>query len=334
MISVALIGYGYWGPNLLRNLVESGECESIYCCDFDVTKLQEINRKYPNVITSQDPENIFKNSDIHAVVIATPTDTHFNLAQKALENQKDVLIEKPMVATVEEAKNLISLAKKTKRILMIDHTFLFNDAVIKIKQLLKKGAIGDVLYVESNRVNLGLLRKDVNVIYDLASHDFAIIQYLLEIAPRKVYCHTQTYFGKQEEVAFVHVEYKDKMFANINVSWLSPLKKRELIIVGTKRMVVYDDINPSEKIRIYDKGVTVLKELVKDEEQLKIGYRSGDVWMPKTDVVEPLSLLIKEFVNSVKTRKTPKSDGRFGMEIVKLVESSTNSARTGESVLL
>jgi len=239
---------------------------------------------------------------------------------------KDVLIEKPMVLSGREADELLEIAKKNKRIVMVDHTFLYNSAVLQIKKLIDGGEIGDILYMDSVRANLGLFQKDVNVVYDLASHDFSIIQYLLGSKPISVSAHGDSHFGKQEDVAYIMARYSRKTFAHVHVSWLSPAKVRRFLVIGTKKMVVYDDMESSEKIKVYDKGV-FFEQKGKAVQQLKIGYRSGDVWIPKIDVVEPLSSLVNDFINSVEKRTTPVSSGRLGGEVVSILEQATKSIR-------
>ncbi|MBI4058786.1 Gfo/Idh/MocA family oxidoreductase [Candidatus Microgenomates bacterium] len=329
---VALVGYGYWGPNLLRNLFDNSGCEVVYCCDKDQNKLKAVKKRYPSIEVTTDFDQVVKDSTIHGIVLATPTITHFPLAKKAAEHGKDVLIEKPMTLDCSHAWQLVKVARKHKRILMVDHTFLFNDAVTRIKEIIDGKELGDILYIDSVRVNLGLFQKDSNVIFDLATHDFSIINYLLGAHPKSVYAHGRVHFGQHEDVAYVFAEYLKNISASVHISWLSPAKIRRMLIVGTKKMIVYDDIEPTEKVRIYDKGVIIPKKL-RELEDAKIGYRTGDVWLPKVNVVEPLSLLVQDFLNAIETRKEPKSSGTFGAQIVEILESATKSARTGRKVV-
>lgn len=329
---IALVGYGYWGPNLLRNLLETPGCEVVYCCDQDKEKLKVLLDRYPHLAFTADTIRVIRDPVIDAIVLATPTRTHFPLAEMALNAGKDVLIEKPMTETAEQAKKLVELAKKNKRIIMVDHTFLFNDAVVKIKKILDSGTMGNMLYIDAVRVNLGLFQKDTNVIYDLASHDFSIIGYLLGQDPKSIYTNSQTHFGNHENVAYIYTEYPNNVSVHVHVSWLSPVKIRRMLIVGTKKMIVYDDIEPTEKIRIYDKGV-VAEELPKrEEEEIRIGYRTGDVLLPKVDVIEPLSVLTKKFVHALHSREIDKSSGEFGAKIVEILENATLSTRTGKKM--
>lgn len=332
MKRVALIGYGYWGPNLLRNLFDAESCEVAYCCDLSKERLKLAKKRYPSVNTTTDIDEVMNDKSVDGVIIATPTRTHFQLAQKALMSGKDVLIEKPMVMNVKEAKVLINLANKKKRIVMVDHTFLFNDAVMRVKKLIDDGELGDIIYIDSVRANLGLFQPDVNVIYDLASHDFSIIQYLLGKNPISIQATGKSHFNKQEDIAYVTAEYPNNIMAHVHISWLSPLKVRRMFIIGTKKMIVYDDTEPAEKIRIYDKGVTTQTDDSVIAEQIKIGYRSGDVWLPKIDVIEALGLLINEFVESMETRKQPKSGGKFVQTVMEMLEAATTSIRSDRKV--
>lgn len=334
MVNLALIGYGYWGPNLLRNLFEGSNCNVLYCCDRDIDQLQKAKKRYPSISITTDPEQIFSDNQVQAIILATPTKTHFPLAKRAIENGKDVLIEKPMTMSFEEADGLVSLAKKLGRIIMVDHTFLFNDAILKIKKLMDGGELGDIIYIDSVRANLGLFQKDVNVIFDLASHDISIIQYLLGTNPLSVSAFGQSHFGSQEDVAYITVNYPKKIFAHVHVSWLSPVKVRRMFIVGTKKMIVYDDTESAEKVRLYDKGVVYEDVLAKDIEQIKIGYRSGDVWLPKVEIIEPLGVLINEFVKSIDKREARVSSGQFGSEVMRILESATISCRRNKKVRL
>lgn len=331
---IALVGYGYWGPNLLRNFSNIPGAEVVYCCDKDITRLKEARKKFPFVITTTNYEEILKDNDLSAVVIATPTKYHFELARLALEAGKDVLIEKPMTQKLKEAKDLILLANEKKRIIMVDHTFIFNEAVKKVKEIIESGDIGDVLYIDSTRTNLGLFQGDVNVVYDLAPHDFSIIQYLLNKAPKTVQATGKSHYNKQEDVAYIMAEYSNGVTAHVHVSWLSPLKVRTMTVVGTKKMIVYDDMNFTEKIKIYDKGVKIEKTPATMLQEVRVGYRSGDISIPNipnTDR-EALSEMAKEFVDAITTRRKPLSDAELGKDIVNILEKTNKSILTGERI--
>lgn len=333
MKKIALIGYGYWGPNILRNLYDTPNCQVVYCCDQDKEKLKLVKKRFPDITTTTDFDEVIKNQEIDGIVIATPTKTHYPLAKKAILSGKDVLIEKPMTLDSKQAWDLVRLAKKNERMIMVDHTFLFSESVIKIKKILEKGDIGEILYIDAVRTNLGLFQSDSNVIFDLATHDFSIINYLLDSFPQNVQAQGQTHFGKHEDVAYITAQYPKKISVHIHVSWLSPVKIRQMLIVGSKRMIAYDDIEPTEKIRIYDKGVIAPKE-GEELQEVKIGYRSGDVWLPKINVIEPLTSTLKEFIMAIGSRKESKSNGEFGARIVDILVASTKSTRLGKKVEL
>ncbi len=269
------------------------------------------------------------------VIIATPTRTHFSLAQKALRAGKHVLIEKPMTMSFDEAKQLVVLGASLKKIVMVDHTFLFNDAVIKIRNLIKKGSLGKILYIDSVRANLGLFQSDVNAVFDLASHDFSIIQFLLDAKVQSINATGKAHYNNQEDVAYIIAQYPQDIMAHIHVSWLSPLKIRRMLIVGTKKMVMYDDTEQAEKVKVYDKGV-VMNVTDQLAEQIKVNYRSGDVWLPKIDIIEPLGMLINTYVTAMtqKYKKEIKSGGSFPLNIMEILEASTKSMRSGRKVTL
>lgn len=334
MKRVALIGYGYWGPNLLRNLFETKDCEVAYCCDLSIDKLYLAKKRYPSVNITTDMELVINDETVDAILIATPTKTHFPIAEKILLAGKDILIEKPMAMNLREAKKLTELAKKKGKIIMVDHTFLFNNAVLKVKDLIADGELGEILYIDSVRTNLGLFQPDVNVVFDLATHDFSIIQFLLESKPISVQATGKSYFNKRESIAYITVSYPKNILAHIHVSWLSPLKIRRMLIIGTKKMVVYDEDKPSEEIRIYDKGVIVEETYLQVEKQAKISYRSGDILLPKVNVVEPLGILIDIFIKAISSREIPRSSGDSALDVMAALEASTNSLKTGRKVKL
>jgi len=336
MTKVALVGYGYWGPNLLRNFYETPNCEVLYCCDKDTSRLKLVRKRYPSVILTSSFTDILKDEEVDAVIIAVPNKLHYKMAKQVIEAGKDVLIEKPMTLTAKEARDLTTTAKRKKRIVMVDHVFLFTQAVRKLKQIIDSGKIGEIVYIDSVRVNLGLFQKDSNVIYDLATHDISILKYLLGKDPNTVSCTGKSYFGRYEEVAYLHLDYPGKMSCHVHVSWLSPLKVRRMMIVGTKKMVVYDDVETSEKIKIYDKGIMVdgLKGAPKKARLVRVGYRSGDIWSPHTDIVEALSVMSKEFVEAVEKRKEHFSNGKFGQSVVNVLEKATISSKQRKAIRL
>lgn len=314
---IAIIGYGYWGPNLLRNFYETSDCEVLYVCDTDLQRLKLVRKRYPLVILTTNYDEILKDPDLDAVVIAVPAKFHYEIAKKALVVSKDVLIEKPMTLIAKEASQLVEIAKKNKRILMVDHTFLFTEAIKKLKEIMDSKTLGDIIYIDCVRINLGLIQNDSNVLFDLAVHDIAILKYLLGNDPKKVSAIGKKYFGKQEEIGYITLEYPQNIIVNLHVSWLSPLKVRKIMIIGTKRMVVYDDVEISEKIKIYDKGIET------DKIQTRINYRTGDTSSPNLPIKEGLSVMCNEFIKSIITRKFPISDGYFGLKVIEVLEDAT-----------
>lgn len=319
---MAIVGHGYWGPNLLKTFLSMSGCTVRYCCDLDVKTLQNIKRRYPFIITTTDFDEVIADPNIDCVVLATPTQTHFSLAKKALQAGKDVLIEKPMASSSKEAWQLVQIAEKNNRILMVDNILLFNTAVLKIKELIDDGVIGDVLYIDSIRTSLGLFQKDINVIFDLASHEFSILQFLLGDFPKIVSTTGKSHVNSQIDVAYITAEYPKNILAHIHVTWLSPLKARRMIIVGSKKMIVYDDNEPTEKVKVYDKGI-IKEGFPNNQMQVKIGYRVGDIWSPNIEVADPLSLLAQGFIDSLSSRKVIRSGGKFSAEIVEILENST-----------
>lgn len=318
--NVAIVGLGYWGPNILRAFLNASDCRVKYCCDIKSDNLLEIQKKYPHITTTTSFDEIISDPDLNAVVLAVPTHLHFKLAQKALVAGKDVLLEKPMTSRAEEAWRLVKLAQKHNRILMVDNVLLFNPAVAKIKELIDKGGIGDVLYIDSSRTNLGLFRKDVNVIYDLASHEFSVIQFLLSSLPKIVSVTGTKHVNNLIDVAYLTAEYPRNILAHVHVSWLSPLKIRRMLVVGTKKMVVFDDNEAIEKIKIYDRGIIHRRNFKRGVE---IGYRFGDIWSPHLETGEPLNILAQSFINTLRTRTIEKSGPTFSAEIVEILETST-----------
>ena len=318
MINIGVLGYGYWGPNIVRNLVSLPQASVSWICDLNPKVLTMIPRQYPTIKTTKNIDDVFGDPKTHAVVIVTPPSTHFALAKAALRAGKHVLVEKPMTQTVKESKSLISLARAKKKILMVDHTFLYTPAVRKLKEIIDRGTLGRVFYVDSVRTNLGLFQKDSNVVSDLAVHDFSIMDYLFGKPPSSVRATgLQHIVLAQETVAYIRARYPGDLFLHCHVSWLSPIKIRRMIFVGTKKMAVYDDIEPSEKIKIYDKSVSVTT--------LHVGYRSGNAIVPKLGVEEGLFGVVSEFVRSIRTGREPLTGGTQGLLVVRCIETATKS---------
>ena len=332
-LHVGIIGYGYWGTNILRNLKLLPGAKVKAVCDRDDESLQRAARAYPDVPITREPAEVLLSTDIDAVAIVTPVESHFELAKAALKNGKHVFVEKPMTATSRQAEELIELAERRNLTLMVDHTFLFTGAVRKIRQLIYSGTLGALYYYDSMRVNLGLFQHDVNVVWDLAPHDISIMNYLVHVKPEAVSATGQSHVGDMEDVAFITVYFPEKLIAHINVNWLSPVKVRSTLIGGERRMLVWNDLEADEKIKVYDKGVNVCKR--EEVYELLVSYRSGDVWIPHVRAAEALQNELDYFLECVDGRKTPINDGQAGLRVVKLLESATRSlAKGGELVYL
>ena len=325
MINIGLIGYGYWGPNLARNFNNNPDLELSAICDFSADRLEAAGNLYPQAKLLKQAEDIFNDTHLDAVAIATPVSTHFDLAQKTLLSDKHVWLEKPMTEKVEEAEELIDLSEKKNKVLLVDHTFIYTGAVRKIKELVERGDLGDLIYYDSSRVNLGLFQQDVDVIWDLAAHDISIMDYLMPFKKLSISATGSRYYGDNLIAkALLTIYMENNTVAHINVSWLSPVKIRQTLIGGTSKMILYDDNHPSEKIKVYDKGV----ELYETKEKLyhlKVQYRVGDMYAPKLEDHEALAFETKHFVNCLKNDEKPLSDGRAGLEVVKVLVASKKS---------
>ena len=335
MINIGVIGYGYWGPNLVRNFAELPGATVHTVADLDPRKLETVQRRYPAVRTTSDFMQLINDPDIHAVAVATPVSTHFELAMAALKAGKHVWVEKPMAETSLQARKLVDEADKRKLTLFVDHTFIYTGAVRKMAEVVHSGKLGKVLYYDSTRVNLGLFQRDVNVISDLAVHDFSILDHLLNEHPTAVSASGATYFpGTPENLAFITLFYDSGAIAHTNVSWLSPVKVRQILLGGSDTMIVYDDMQPSEKIKIYDSGVSFTDDPAKIY-QLRVGYRTGDMWAPKLEGTEALRVGGEHFLACIASGATPLTGGRLGLRVVELIEAATSSMRgKGETVHL
>ncbi len=336
-VRIGLIGYGYWGPNLLRNFIKSPDCEVAAVADRDEARLAGAVALYPKLQALRSADELLRDKGIDAVVISTPISTHFELASRALEQGKHVLVEKPMAATVAHARRLVALAERRRLTLMVDHTFVYSGAVKTIKGLVHSGDIGDVYYYDSVRVNLGLFQQDVNVLWDLAPHDFSIMSHILDAQPKTVWAvgarlpHSKGW--KTESVAYVTIEFRDGMLAHFHLNWLSPVKVRRTLIGGSKRMIVYDHLDPDNQVKVFDKGVEMHSEA--ERYQLLVQYRAGDMWAPKVDQTEALDSVCRHFLHCIATGAQPLSDGRAGLENVRLLDAAHRSLlRQGKAVRL
>ena len=333
MINMGIIGYGYWGPNIVRNfsVLEGARVSSI--CDGNQQALNRARKSYPNSAVTQDCNDILNSTEIDAVAVITPVSTHFELAKKALENGKHVFVEKPFTATAAQAEELIALAERKKLTIMVDHTFLFTGAVNKIKEHIKMKTLGELYYYDSVRVNLGLFQHDVNVVWDLAPHDFAIMDYLVEERPMAVSACGKAHVSSMEDTAFVTLQFNNNMIAHFNVNWLSPVKVRTTRIGGEKKMLVWNDLEADEKIKIYDKGVEVKSK--EATYRMLVNYRSGDMYAPRVEPVEALKLETQYFVRCIEKNETPINDGHAGLRVVKMLEACSESLKkNGQQVKL
>ncbi|MDR2017698.1 MAG: Gfo/Idh/MocA family oxidoreductase [Syntrophobacterales bacterium] len=325
MIKIGVIGYGYWGPNIVRNFNGIDGTRVVSVCDKNPDALTKVNKTYPTIKTISDPDEMLTSPEIDAVAVITPVFMHFDFAKKALQNGKHVFVEKPFTSTAAQARELIDIAEKRNLKIMVDHTFLFTGAVKKIKQFIDEQALGNVHYFDSMRVNLGLFQHDVNVVWDLAPHDFSVMDYLMEEKPVALAATGQTHYGEFEDVAYVTVYFENNLIAHFNVNWLSPVKIRMTLIGGDKKMLVWNDLENDEKIKIYDKGVDVkMRESVYD---LLVSYRSGDVWAPKVPQTEALKLEAEYFVDCIENNKTPINDGLAGLRVVNMLEAANMSIK-------
>jgi predicted dehydrogenase len=323
---VAVIGCGYWGPNLVRNLNAIPSCGKVTCCDTDAKKLEKLRLRFPDNGYTRNVEDVLNDASVEGVLIATSVSTHFPLAKKALEAGKHVFVEKPMTASVAEAESLIQIAKKAGKVLMVGHTFLFSPPVIKIKEIIKSNSLGKVYYISTSRVNLGLHQKDVSVIWDLAPHDFSILFYWLEETPSKIWAIGRDCIVKGiPDVAFVTMQFPSGTQAHLQISWLAPSKLRRTAIVGSEKMLVYDDTENVEKVKIFDKGVNY-----KDPEtygEFQLSYRTGDIWSPKIDTYEPLQVEMETFLKAMQDGKVEKAGGKDGMRVVQALEAAEASLK-------
>ncbi|MEP6921905.1 MAG: Gfo/Idh/MocA family oxidoreductase [bacterium] len=333
MIRIGVIGYGYWGPNLVRNFMEAPGSTVAAVCDLRPERLVHLQLRYPSIRTVTSCQELFKDSSIDAIAVATPVSSHFELAMAALKAGKHVLVEKPLASNSDQALQLIEEAARRKRVLMVDHTFVYTSAVRKIRELITSNALGDIYYYDAVRVNLGLFQHDVNVIWDLAIHDLSIMDYVL---PSRAIAVSATGIsnlpGQPENVAYITLFFENPQIAHVHVNWLTPVKVRHTLIGGSEKMILYDDLEPSEKVKIYDKGVTVSQAPEAVYEML-VSYRSGDMWAPRLDATEALQTEALHFIDCIEHNAKPETDGEAGLRLVRIVEAAEKSLRArGELV--
>jgi predicted dehydrogenase len=323
IVNFGVIGYGYWGPNVVRNLANLEDSQVLAVAEISDAARHRAQKTYPGVKVTSDASEVLKSSEIDAVAVVSPVWTHYELAKAALENGKHVFVEKPFTSNTDQAKELIDLAMKKNLTIMVDHTFLFTGAVRKIRQLLDDGALGKLYYYDSTRVNLGLFQHDINVLWDLAPHDLSIMDHLLKGSPEAIVATGQGHLNGHEDVAYMTLYFPENVIAHINVNWLSPVKVRTTLIGGEKRMLVWNDLEADEKVKIYDKGVNITSR--EGVYELLVSYRSGDMWSPQLEQVEALRYELSYFVECISKSQEPFNDGCAGLRVVQMLEAASES---------
>jgi len=326
MLNVAVIGAGYWGPNLVRNFSVCQTTEVAVICEQRYDRLMKLSSMYPSAKAVNLIEHVVNDDNVEAVALATPVASHFPLGMRVLESGRHLLLEKPMAQSVAEAEKLIETAEKKGVRLMVDHTFCYTGAVRKLKELADKGEFGEAIYFDSVRVNLGLLQNDVNVIWDLAPHDLSIMDFILGQKPKAVSAIGNRFGGYDlETTAYVTLRFESGMLAHFHVNWMAPVKIRLIMVGGTKKMALYDDMETSEKVRVYDKGVAIDHSNINDRRELLVSYRSGDMWAPRIDNKEALLLVVQEFAAAIAEKRAPLTDGNAGLRVVRILEGAQKS---------
>ena len=330
-MKVGVIGLGYWGPNLVRNFLANAEVESVTACDINQERLEAIGKKMPAVNLTTDCNDLY-NGDIDIIAIATPVNSHYEFAKKSLEAGKHIWVEKPFTSTTPQAEELVEIADKKNLKIFVDHTFIYTGAVQKIKELAEQGELGKVIYFDSVRVNLGLFQHDVNVIWDLAPHDLSIMKYILHDQKiTAVSAHGIANYYNHENIAHLSVYFENNCFAHFHVNWTSPVKIRRMIIGGDKKMIVFDDMENMEKIKLYDSHIEV--ESPESIHEMLVQYRTGDMYSPKVVQTEALALGVQEFIDAIKEDRQPLTNGVEGLEVVKILEAADKSIKNGGEVV-
>lgn len=334
MINVGIIGYGYWGPNLVRNFFATRGCCIKGVAESRPDRLQSLHLAFPGIKGVKDADQLILDKDIDAIVIATPVSTHFSLAKKALKNGKHVLVEKPLTSSVLEAEILINLAAKKNLLLMVDHTFLYTGAVEKMKQLVEDNELGNIKYLDSTRINLGLFQQDINVLWDLAPHDISILNFIINDTPYSVNATGITHTNNLiENIAYLTINYRSGFIAHFNCSWTSPVKVRMMLIGGDKKMILYNDLEPTEKIKVYDTGYHHSTD--EEKKKVMVDYRTGDIHVPKVNTKEALLGMASDFLSCIQTGDFPRSSWKIGLDVIKILEASDLSLKqNGREVLL
>jgi predicted dehydrogenase len=327
MIRIGVIGYGYWGPNLVRNFMAAPGSAVMRVCDLRKERLSSLGKLYPGLKTCTDSSELINDPEIDAVVIATPVSSHFDLAMSALKAGKHVLVEKPLAAKSDQARKMVDEATARNLVLLVDHTFVYTDAVRKIRELISSGQLGEIYYYDAVRVNLGLFQHDVNVIWDLAIHDLSIIDHVLPSKPVAVAATGISHVpGQPENVAYITLFFSSAQIAHVHVNWLTPVKVCHTLIGGSEKMILYDDLEPSEKLKVYDKGIDVTPE-PEDVYKMLVSYRLGDMWAPQLSNTEALQTEAQHFIDCIEHNKQPETDGSAGLRMVNLIEAAETSLR-------
>ena len=333
MLKVGVIGYGYWGPNLVRNFMSAPGSSVVAVCDLKENRLLPLRKLYPAINATTDPQELISDKNIDAIVISTPVSSHFELAMGALKAGKHVLVEKPLAGTSEEARKLIDEAETRKLVLMVDHTFVYTDAVRKIREMIATGRLGEIYYYDAVRVNLGLFQHDVNVIWDLAIHDLSIMDYVLPHKPVAISATGMSHVpGQPENVAYITLFFNEAQIAHVHVNWLTPVKVRHTLIGGSEKMILYDDLDPIEKLKVYDKGIKVTPGR-EDVYKMLVSYRSGDMWAPRLDNTEALQTEANHFLDCVENGSRPETDGLAGLRMVTMIEAAERSLHNRGSLV-
>jgi len=327
-IRVGIIGYGYWGPNLVRNFAEARNAVVDTVCDLSGDRLERAAKRHPGIQTTQHAQDVISNPKVDAIAIATPVSSHFELALRALEAGKHVIVEKPLASTSEQATRLVEAAERRNLVLMVDHTFVYTGAVQKIREIVHSGELGDIYYYDSVRVNLGLFQHDVSVIWDLAVHDLSILDHVLPNRPVSVSATGMSHVGGEpENIAYLTLFFSDNLIAHVHVNWLAPVKTRRTMIGGARKMIIYDDLEPSEKIKVYDRGISVSDMTTEGVYRMLVSYRTGDMWAPRIDLTEALQAEAAHFIRCVEGSEPPLTDGTVGLRVVRMLEAATESMR-------
>jgi predicted dehydrogenase len=324
-MKIGVLGIGYWGPNLIRNFLASKNVSRVIGCDLDRNRLEFAEKRFPEITLTDNCELLYRDKDINALVIATPVDKHFEFAKKALLSDKHIWVEKPFTSTSQQAEELIELAEKRNLKIFVDHTFIYTGSVMKMRELVDNNELGEIIYFDSVRINLGLFQNDVNVIWDLAPHDISIMNYILNKKPVAVTANGIANYYDYENVAHIAVYFEDNCFAHFHVNWTSPVKIRKMIVGGSKKMLVFDDMENFEKIKVYDSGIEI-----KEKEGIYnalVQYRIGDMYSPKVNQTEALALGVDEFINSILTDRQPLTNAYDGLNVVKILEAADLSVK-------